>query len=398
VSSAGPVGIEPTLSVLETDVLPLNYGPYTAHDSRKHDVGKAGVLTSCTGYNIPMHRFRVLPLLLAVFLFCMPLATQAAGLPLFDPNWHIVPDPHTLDATCPEGSPLGIGGVIILLQNLMNAAVALTVIVMTLVIAYAGFLLVTSPFNSENRSKAKTTLLNTFIGVFIVLGAWLVIDFAMKILYNPDATFGGKALGPWNEVLVGGDACIRKADPSKGEGAPLFQFPFTVGPRVDTSVGAGGTGAGAIVVPRTGPGACSASTLKAAAQQAGVALSDSDANTFACIARYESSCGTKTLNYAWGKGSSAAGPFQVLLDSNSACYENTACQKAAGVSGRLNCSAAFTGGNPNSNKTLVEQCVRAAANLNCSVAAAVCVKNKQGFGAWTADKSSRMQQACISGR
>jgi hypothetical protein len=26
-SSAGPVGIEPTLSVLETDVLPLNYGP-----------------------------------------------------------------------------------------------------------------------------------------------------------------------------------------------------------------------------------------------------------------------------------------------------------------------------------------------------------------------------------
>jgi hypothetical protein len=24
---AGPVGIEPTLSVLETDVLPLNYGP-----------------------------------------------------------------------------------------------------------------------------------------------------------------------------------------------------------------------------------------------------------------------------------------------------------------------------------------------------------------------------------
>jgi hypothetical protein len=25
--NAGPVGIEPTLSVLETDVLPLNYGP-----------------------------------------------------------------------------------------------------------------------------------------------------------------------------------------------------------------------------------------------------------------------------------------------------------------------------------------------------------------------------------
>lgn len=184
-----------------------------------------------------MHRFRALPLLLAVFIFCVPVAAHAAGLPLLDPNWHIVPDPHVLDSTCPEGSPLGIGGVIVLLQNLMNAAVSLTVIVMTLVIAYAGFLLVTSPFNSENRTKAKTTLFNTVIGVIIVLSAWLVMDFAMKILYNPEATFGGKAIGPWNQVLVGGDACIRK-----GEGAPLFTLPFAVGPKVDTSVGAGGTG------------------------------------------------------------------------------------------------------------------------------------------------------------
>lgn len=344
-----------------------------------------------------MSWFRALPLLAALLAFSIPAAAYAAGLPFFDPNWHIVPDPHVLDATCPEGSPLGIGGVIVLLQNLMNAAVSLTVIVMTLVIAYAGFLFVTSPFNSENRSKAKATLLNTVIGVVIVLSAWLIMDFAMKILYDPGATFGGKAIGPWNQVLVGGDACIRA-----GEGAPLFEFPFAVGPRTDPRQGAGGTGGGAgatgIIVPRTGPGACSAATLKAAAQQAGVSLSDADANTFACIARWESSCGTKTLNYAWGKGSSAAGPFQVLLDSNSACYENAACQKAAGVSGRLNCSAAFSGGNPNSNKALVEQCVRAAANLNCSIAAAVCVKNKQGFSAWTADKNSRMQQACISGR
>lgn len=336
-----------------------------------------------------MHQLRAL-LLFAVLLLPQ-LALAQSGLPLLDPNWHIVPDPHVLDSTCPEGSPLGIGGVIVLLQNLMNAAVALGVVVMTLVVAYAGFLFIASPFNSENRTKAKTTLWNTVVGIVIVLTAWLVIDFAMKLLYNPEATFGGKELGPWNQVLVGGDACIRAR-----AGSPLFELPFTRDtPAGNPDVGAGGPG---IAVPRTGPGACNANTLMAAAQQSGLTLSASDANTFACIAKWESACGTKVLNYAWRKGSSAAGPFQVLLDSNSACYENSACQKAAGVSGRLNCSAAFSGGNPNSNKALVEQCVRAAANLNCSVAAAICVKNKQGFGAWTADKNSRMQQACISGR
>ena len=41
---AGPVGIEPTLSVLETDVLPLNYGPVVcAHDTRQSRRGKASV-------------------------------------------------------------------------------------------------------------------------------------------------------------------------------------------------------------------------------------------------------------------------------------------------------------------------------------------------------------------
>lgn len=339
-----------------------------------------------------MHFFRALLFVAALFVLIAPEPAFAqSGLPLLDPNWHIVPDARELDPSCPEGAPLGIGGVLVLLQNLMNAAVALSVIVMTLVIAYAGFLFLTSPFNSENRSKAKSTLWNTVIGVFIVLSAWLIVDFAMKVLYNPEATFAGKSLGPWNEILVGGDACIKSRTTN-----PLFELiPFTRAPVVDQYYGAGGTG---IAVPRTGPGACNSSTLQAAAQQSGNTLSASDARTFACIAQWESSCGTKNLNYAWGRGSSAAGPFQVLLDTHSECYENAVCRQAAGVTSKLNCSAGFSGGNPNSNKAIVQQCVTAAANLNCSVAAAICVQKKQGFKAWTKDENSAKQQACIGGR
>lgn len=351
-------------------------------------MGKGTTTLAPASYNTFMHRFRALLLLAALLL--PQLALAQSGLPLLDPSWHIVPDPHELDPSCPVGSPLGIGGVIVLLQNLMNAAVALGVVVLTLMIAYAGFMFVTSPFNSENRTKAKTSLWNTVVGIVIVLVAWLAVDFVMKALYNPEATFGGRSLGPWNEVLVGGDACIIATSTS-----PLFRLPFTTGgPRTNPDAGVDTLG---IALPRTGPGACNANTLKAAATQGGTALSDSDARVFACIARWESSCGTKVLNYNWGKGSSAAGPFQVLLDGNSACYETAACRTAAGVSGSLNCSAAFSGGNPTGDKAHVERCVKAAANLSCSISAAVCVKQKQGFNAWTADKNSRKQAACFGG-
>ena len=211
-----------------------------------------------------MHRLRAL-LLLAVIGLCLApqLALAQSGLPLLDPGWHIVPDAKELDPSCDAGAPLGIGGVMVLLQNLMNAAVSLTVIVMVLVIAYAGFLFITSPFNSENRTTAKTTLMNTVMGVLLVLAAWLVMDFVMKILYNPEANFAGEVIGPWNEVLVGGDACIKE-----GETKPLFgSFELSQrNPQVDpdTSIdrpAGGGTGrGGSCLVPSNGP--CSIATLQ----------------------------------------------------------------------------------------------------------------------------------------
>lgn len=340
-----------------------------------------------------MYRFRALLLLAALAILFVPAVSFAAGLPLLDPNWHIVPDPHELDETCAPGSPLGIGAVVVLLQNLMNAAVSLTVIVMTLVIAYAGFLFLTSPFNSENRSKAKTTLWNTVVGVFLVLSAWLIMDFAMKILYNPEATFGGKAIGPWNEVLVGGDACIRQ-----GETGPLFgSIPFSPdgGPQVDSGVGAGGTGAGTSVPTPATRGVCTPAGLQKAGWPTNLA------NKMSCVTKYENaSCNASApsgTDIGADGRSVSIGLFQVNISAHDMNYP--ACT-ALNNGQPLNCTRAFSGGayTASNHATRVRDqrlytiCRAVASNPSCNTAAAYEIYKKQGIGAW----GTRAQNACRS--
>lgn len=342
-------------------------------------VGKA-FCVSPIRYNILMTR--LCARLLLLLLFCMPLVASAqSNIPLFDSQWQIVPDAHEIDPNCPVGAPLGFGGTLQLIQNLMNATVSLGVIIAVMIIVFAGILWLLTPTNPENHSQAKKVLTNAVIGLLIILSSWLIVDFVMKIIYNGDTT----ELGPWNEILMGGDICVVAASTT-----PLFSGSITSVP----GEGIGGTGG--IIVPRAGgSGACSPTRLMEAAQSGGITLSAGDAKTFACIARYESTCGTRNLNYRWNKGSSAAGAFQVLLGDNAACYENAACRSAAGVTGRLNCQDGFRNGNPIPGSAIAQRCVNAAANLSCSISAAVCVKNRQGWGAWTADRNSSGQNACI---
>ncbi|HYF29174.1 MAG TPA: pilin [Candidatus Paceibacterota bacterium] len=354
-----------------------------------------------------MHRFRALLLLLLVAILIVPVpAIAQSSIPLLDPGWHIVPNPQELDSTCPEDAPLGIGGVLVLMQNLMNAAVALTVIVLILVIAYAGFLLVTSPFSSENRSKAKSTLLNAVIGMALVLASWLIVDFVMKLIYEPESTFAGEALGPWNQILVGGDACIRGRD-----GNPLFEIPFTRAPRPDTSVGLdrpGGT-AGPGQPASLGAGACSPGTIATAAANGGYALTAAQVQTLSCLAKAESSCGQNIsgARSASGRTSTAHGMFQVVMGYDDKCHNLNipVCSEAAKRagwkgSGNLNCSRAFSGGKVRPGmEELARVCRAASTNLDCNASAAAClVKENPNFSDWTGTgdgHSHAAQKACV---
>jgi len=327
------------------------------------------------------------PLFLALLL-CVPVAVSAqSNLPLFDPDWQLVPDAHELDEDCLVGAPLGFGGVLQLIQNVMNASISFGVIICVIVIAFAGILWILTPTNPENHSQAKKVLTNAVIGFLTILSAWLIVDFVMKLLYNGDTS----NFGPWNEILSGGDVCITEMENLK----PLFEGDITSRPGQGSGTGTGAGGAAAD--PRyTTSGACSPTSVQQAAASGGANMTLGEAKFLACIARPESQCGADLTNYNWGKGSSAYGPFQILLDGNSRYFNNPTCARIAGVSGNLDCSAAFRGGNPIPGSTLALRCMRAASNLACSSVAAYRLLKDSGHRPWTGNKDSSSAHArCI---
>lgn len=98
-----------------------------------------------------------------------------------------------------------------LTQNLLNFFVFFSVIVATLMFTYAGILFLTVTTNPEQATKARTIFGSVFIGLVIVLTAWLVVDTILKAFVDESR------FGPWNEIQCGPD---RGSDvPSVNSGA-----------------------------------------------------------------------------------------------------------------------------------------------------------------------------------
>ena len=160
-----------------------------------------------------MNRFLGVIAIVVLVSAAFPFAAHAqANLPLLNPDFEIVPDPSAHDAACGEDAPLSYGAVLQLVQNLMNAAIAVGILVMLITIIYAGALFLLSPTNPENRSKGRTMLTNVVIGFVIVLAAWLAVDALMKAVYNPNAVIDGSVkTGPWNTILgTSGEWCVKE--------------------------------------------------------------------------------------------------------------------------------------------------------------------------------------------
>ena len=72
-------------------------------------------------------------------------------------------------------------------------------LVFAVILAMAGWGLVTSAGNQTALSDAKSKFTNAFIGLIIVLAAWLLVDTLMKgLLKSGDGTITG--YGPWSQV------------------------------------------------------------------------------------------------------------------------------------------------------------------------------------------------------
>lgn len=171
----------------------------------------------------------LLPVLVLGVLVLAPVTAEAANATFFGP---IFPPECNCDGT--DGQPKSAPDfkcVLATFQNGINFVLSMGVIIFVLVAVYAGFLLMTNPFHAENKTKARTILLNAVIGLLIALSAWLLVDFIMKSLYN-------EQWGPWNSILGdGGTMCIVVKEGPSG--------PVTTG---------GGAGTGGIT---TAPGTVS---------------------------------------------------------------------------------------------------------------------------------------------
>ncbi len=107
-------------------------------------------------------------LLAAVVL--LPFVTFAAD-PFFGP---IVPQ-------CAGDGICDICDFMALLNNLLRFAVAFAVMVSTLMFVYAGILYVTASTAKANIDSAKRIFWNVFLGLVLILAAWLIVDLVMKV-------------------------------------------------------------------------------------------------------------------------------------------------------------------------------------------------------------------------
>ncbi len=80
-----------------------------------------------------------------------------------------------------------------LANNVINFAVAFSVIVATLMFAYAGILYVTAASKPDQVKKAHGVFINVFVGLCIVLTAWLLVNITFSVLT-------GKSITIWTHI------------------------------------------------------------------------------------------------------------------------------------------------------------------------------------------------------
>lgn len=122
-------------------------------------------------------------LILLAVLMLIPIVSFAAGL---------VPCGGDGEPAC-EACHL-----VEMLSGLLDWLVGILTVVFSLILVTAGFNLVTSSGNVAAKAKAKSMITNAFVGFVIVLSAWLLVDYGMKMLVS-DAGVAVQ-LGTWNAV------------------------------------------------------------------------------------------------------------------------------------------------------------------------------------------------------
>lgn len=98
-----------------------------------------------------------------------------------------------------------------LAQNLINFAVAFSVLVATIMFVYAGFLYFSASAKHDNIKKAHGIFWKVFIGFVFILGAWLIVSLIMSTLLDD-------RFSPWNGFAECGVSSSVQRSPSAPTG------------------------------------------------------------------------------------------------------------------------------------------------------------------------------------
>ena len=80
-----------------------------------------------------------------------------------------------------------------LARNLLNVAIFLAIVMSAVLFSWAGIRYLTAMGSESTAGKARQTLLNVFLGLLLILCAWLAVNTLMAIMVDGN-------VWPWNSI------------------------------------------------------------------------------------------------------------------------------------------------------------------------------------------------------
>lgn len=94
---------------------------------------------------------------------------------------------------CTGGDTCGFCELVLMVNNIVEWLVIIVTTLTVLLIAFAGFRLITSGGDAQALQDAKKYLFNALIGILIILAGWTIVDTVLKLVAGGD-------LGVWQPL------------------------------------------------------------------------------------------------------------------------------------------------------------------------------------------------------
>jgi hypothetical protein len=167
-----------------------SFPAHSRQKKRPQSVSDGALLLLSTCYNIFMWRRRLL-IVGMMFLFATPVLVSAAGLT------QIVPTDCTGNGGCQS-----ICDIAQLAQNVLNDGIYVAVFLSAALFAWAGWRHMSAGGDAGQIKEANKVFSSVFIGLVLILSAWLIVSTLMSVLTGSGAT----PTLPWNQICSGGSS------------------------------------------------------------------------------------------------------------------------------------------------------------------------------------------------